>query len=122
VQSQDTMKGGGSLLKQSDKSLVMTRAKLLLKFSATSRASERIVFFAHRLQSTAEADADLARWAVVVAALNTIAANAAGLGQTFIGHSFASSKWDMPCLKRRVSGLKGVCSCDVLEKWREKLK
>jgi hypothetical protein len=53
---------------------------LLLKFRATLWALERIVFFAYHFQSTAETDANLARWAAVVAALNTIAAHAARLG------------------------------------------
>jgi hypothetical protein len=53
---------------------------LSLKFCATLWALERVVFFAYHFHSAAEADANLARWAVVVAALNAVAAHAARLG------------------------------------------
>lgn len=43
-----------------------------------------IVVSADHSQCAEEADADLACWAVVVAALNTIAAHATWLGQTII--------------------------------------
>jgi len=51
-----------------------------LKFCATLWALERIVFFAYHFQSAAEADTNLARGVVVVAALNAIAAHGARLG------------------------------------------
>ncbi len=44
-----------------------------MKFRATLWALERIVFFAYHFQSTAEADINLAYWAMIVAALNAIA-------------------------------------------------
>jgi hypothetical protein len=53
---------------------------LLLKFCAAIWARERVVFFAYHFQSATEAEANLAYWAAVVAALNPIAAHVAGLG------------------------------------------
>jgi hypothetical protein len=61
--------------------IIPSQRALLLEFCATLWASKKkVVFFADHSQSAAEADTDLARWAVVVAALNAIAAHAARLG------------------------------------------
>jgi hypothetical protein len=60
--------------------IIHSQRALLLKFRATLWALERVVFFAYHFHSTAEADASFARWTVVVAALNAVAAHAARLG------------------------------------------
>jgi hypothetical protein len=57
-----------------------------LKFRATLWALKRVVFFADHSQSTAEADTNLAYWAMIVSTLNAVAAHAARLGQAVIRH------------------------------------